>query len=73
VDKDLADRRAHLEEQIAALESSIEKANAELAVARDAGVRGRGLAVGLVTGVVVMITLATVGMMAVMQSIGRID
>jgi hypothetical protein len=73
VDHDLTAERTLLERQIAALESSIEAANAELAVARDKGVRERGLAAGFVIGVLVVITLAYALLMALMSSIGRID
>ena len=70
---DLTTERAALEREIAALEAQVSAMGGRLEIERAAGLRPRGLAVGLATGALVVFAFIVVSVMWAMSTIGRMD
>lgn len=71
MDHDLAAERTLLEREIASLQSSIETERARLNASRTAGIKPRGLVVGLVTGLLVGVSCLVTIVMFMMSIFGK--
>jgi hypothetical protein len=73
VNVDLTTERAHLEREIAGLEDEISAMGGRLEIERAAGLRPRGLVLGLALGALVVFMFIVVSVIWAMSTIGRMD